>query len=208
VTLDAWLLFCATEIVLSFTPGPAVLLVVSLALTRGARDGRDGILGILGANAGYFALSATGVGALLLASFTTFFLVKWIGAAYLCWIGLRMLLAPPAHPDLGPGHAEPSRARSALALGFLTQGANPKALAFFAALLPQFVDPERPVASQLAVLGFTSLAIEAVVLVLYLLAGARLRRVAAREAYATKLHRAGGALLIGAGAGLAALRRA
>src|SRR4029077_1829756 len=93
VTLQGWLLFCATETVLCFTPGPAVLLVVSLSLTRGARAGLGASLGILATNAFYFCLSAAGIGAVILASWDLFFLLKWLGAAYLVWLGLRMLFA-------------------------------------------------------------------------------------------------------------------
>jgi homoserine/homoserine lactone efflux protein len=81
MTIETWLLFCVTETVLCFTPGPAVLLVLSLSLTTGAGAGVGASLGILAANAFYFLLSATGVGAVLLASYELFFLIKWIGAA-------------------------------------------------------------------------------------------------------------------------------
>lgn len=93
MAFDTWLFFCITEAVLSFTPGPAVLLVISIALTRGARDGLLASLGILAANAIYFVLSATAIGAILVASWEVFFLIKWLGAAYLVWLGLRMLLS-------------------------------------------------------------------------------------------------------------------
>src|SRR5262245_24345319 len=137
--VHTWALFCATETVLCFTPGPAVLLVVSLALTRGARAGLAGSLGILGANALYFILSATGIGAVLLASWQLSVLIKWLGAVYLIWLGLRMLLARSQAPLASDDAPRPPMAP--LRHGLITQGANPKALVFFTALLPQFVDP-------------------------------------------------------------------
>ena len=83
MTFEAWVAFCLTEAVLCLTPGPAVLLVVSVALGRGFRPGLQASLGILTANTLYFALSATGVAAVLLASSGLFTLLKWAGAAYL-----------------------------------------------------------------------------------------------------------------------------
>jgi homoserine/homoserine lactone efflux protein len=203
VSIETWLLFCATETVLCLTPGPAVLTVVSLALARGARQGVLGAAGVLTANALYFAASATGIAAVLVASWEVFFAIKWLGAAYLVWMGVRMLRARPQ-----PAAATaPRRARRALGTGFLTQGANPKALLFFTALLPQFVDPAAPVAAQVAVLAASSIAIELVVLCGYALLAGRTRRLADSPRFGLALQRGGGALLVGAGAGLAALRR-
>ena len=92
MTTSTWLFFCATETVLCFTPGPAVLLVISLALARGRGAGLGASAGILAANVFYFALSATSLGAILVASWRLFFVVKWLGAGYLAWLGARMIL--------------------------------------------------------------------------------------------------------------------
>ena len=90
MSFSIWALFVLTEGVLCLTPGPAVLLVIAHALGRGAAAAAWATLGILSANALYFALSATGLGAVLLASHEAFALVRWMGAAYLVWLGLRL----------------------------------------------------------------------------------------------------------------------
>jgi len=206
VSFETWLFFCATEAVLSFTPGPAVLLVVSMALTRGARAGLEASAGILGANAFYFVVSATGIGAMLLASWELFFLIRWLGAAYLIWLGLHMLLARPS-ASASDATVPARRGMAPLTHGLITQGANPKALLFFTALLPQFVDPAGAIPMQIAILGVSSILIELAVLSIYVAACHRARRVTRRPGLVTALNRAGGVLLIGAGAGLAAMRR-
>lgn len=204
MSFETWALFCATETVLCFTPGPAVLLVVSFALTRGAQAGLAASLGILVANTFYFALSATGIGAILLASWELFFLIKWLGAGYLVWLGLRMLLARAHRLTADDGGAR--RAVAPVRHGLVTQGANPKALVFFTALLPQFVDPAQPVVTQVAILGISSILIEFSVLSLYVAVCQRARGMIQRPGFATALNRTGGVLLIGAGAGLATLK--
>ncbi len=109
-------LFAATETILSFTPGPAVLFVLSSALRLGARQGLPAILAILGANTIYFALSATGIGALLASSYQFFFFAKWLGAAYLVYLGARAILG---HHSVVPTEQQPSTTRSPPALGVI-----------------------------------------------------------------------------------------
>lgn len=203
MNLEAWMIFCVTETLLCLTPGPAVLLVVSLGMARGAGAGTRASLGILAANTLYFALSATGIGALLLASWKVFFAVKWIGAAYLVWIGLGMLWhrgAPAAGPVPVPWSA-------GFRHGFLTQAANPKSLLFFGAILPQFLDPAASLAPQIAVLGASSIAIELVVLCAYAQLAAHGGRTLRSPRARRIVERAGGAMLIAAAAQLAGLRR-
>jgi homoserine/homoserine lactone efflux protein len=201
MSLEAWAAFCVTEAVLCFTPGPAVLLVVSIALGRGFRPGMGAAFGILSANALYFALSATGVAATLVASRELFLVLKWIGAAYLVWLGLRMLLSR----DVTDRDAAPAPVARTFIRGFIVQGANPKALVFFAALLPQFIDPSGSVPAQLLVLGISSLVIELGALAFYAFGAVRAGRVAGTRV-AGALQRVGGGLLVAAGARLAAVR--
>jgi homoserine/homoserine lactone efflux protein len=207
MSFETWLLFCATETVLCFTPGPAVLLVLSLSLSRGMKDGLASSLGILSGNAMYFILSATSLGAILLASWQLFSVVKWLGAAYLIWLGARMVFsASRKHSRKDVPAPLPSSGRS-FSLGFLTQSANPKALVFFTAILPQFLDTNRPIGFQVFVLGVSSVVIEFSVLTLYASTCHTARHWASRPRATAWLQRTGGLLLIGAGARLAAIRR-
>lgn len=200
-------MFATTEAVLCLTPGPAVLFVLSSALRAGSRTSIASNLGILAANAVYFVLSATGVGAVLLASYDLFFAVKWIGAAYLIFIGLRALLGKAevlAIPEGAPAAGSPWRL---FRDGFVLQASNPKAIVFFSALFPQFVDPRSAVVPQVAILGATSVFIEFFVLLGYGIAAGRAAIFARHPRYANWTNRVAGTLLIGAGAGLATLRR-
>ena len=165
------------------------------------------ILGILSANTVYFALSATGLGALLISSYRVFFLVKWIGAAYLVYLGARTILG---HSEIIPAGEPAEAGASAVRLyrdGFVLQMSNPKAIIFFSAILPQFIDPRLAVLPQVAILGLTSVVSEFAVLSSYSLAAARASQFARQTRYAKWTNRVAGSLLIGAGAGLAALLR-
>src|SRR5579883_583371 len=137
MTWTTWWLFAASEVVLCLTPGPAVLFVLSSALRAGARKSIASNAGILAANTVYFLISATGVGALLIASERLFSAIKWIGAAYLIWTGLRAIFG---HTDVVAAEGvRETRASRLFGGGFITQASNPKAIVFFSALLPQFL---------------------------------------------------------------------
>src|SRR5262245_47262826 len=136
MTWETWIVFVVTETVLCLTPGPAVLFVVAQGIGRGAGAALAAAAGILAGNAFYFALSATGLGAMLLAAYGLFSAIKWVGAAYLVWLGVstfRARAVPHEVPAAAGGRL--------LGRGFVVQVANPKALVFFTALLPQFIDP-------------------------------------------------------------------
>jgi homoserine/homoserine lactone efflux protein len=200
-----WSLYAATTVAACLAPGPAVMLVVSAALTRGAVASLWVILGILVANTVYFALSGTGIGALLLASYDLFSTVKWAGAAYLLWLGIRALTAKPiATTNLAasqPAHVGWRMVRDGMAL----QLANPSALVFFAALLPQFIRPDRNIATQVAVLTVTGNFIEIIVLGLYGLLADRAARAARGTALALWTNRISGILLIAAAVAMVAI---
>jgi homoserine/homoserine lactone efflux protein len=204
MSLSAWWLFVMTETVLSISPGPAVLFVVSQALRGGSSRGISGALGILSANAVWFVLSGLGVGALLLAAGHWVFALRWAAAAYLVYLAVKPIVSQsafaPQLPDESPSTARP---REVWRRGFLLQVANPKALVFFVALLPQFVDPYQPVGPQIVILGVTSVVCEFPVLAAYAALAGWASRWAREPRFARAIDLAAAVLLITAALGVA-----
>jgi homoserine/homoserine lactone efflux protein len=203
---ETWVLFLITETVLCLSPGPAVLLVLSQALTRGARGSMLSSAGILSANTLYFVLSATSLGALLLASYDLFFLVKWIGAVYLIYLGASAFFEKTSVLVVTRDAGEASTWKL-FGNGFVLQAANPKNLLFFTAIVPQFIDMTRPLGLQIAILGVTSVGLEFFILLGYGLLASRATRLATQQRFVAWTNRLAGSMLIGAGLGLAALRK-
>ena len=204
---EVWLLFALTETALCFTPGPAVLLVISQGLARGVTASLWSNLGILAGNTFYFALSATSLGAVLVTSYEVFAAIRWVGAAYLIWLGIAAFRGRSVVLSVAPAPHARLRARRMFVNGFVLQVANPKALVFFTALLPQFIDPRGPLVTQVAILALTSVAIEFGVLLAYGALAGRMTTLATRPRFATLANRLAGSMLIAAGVGTAALRR-
>ena len=147
--IDQLLLFIAAGLLLNLTPGPDVLYVVSHALRAGARAGMVAALGITAGCFVHIFAAAVGVSALMAASATAFALLKWAGAAYLVYVGLRLLRPGPAAAvslDAAPGLvAQPQDAsayRAIFSRGFWTNALNPKVALFFLAFVPQFITPQ------------------------------------------------------------------
>ncbi len=143
--IDQLLLFIAAGVLLNLTPGPDVLLIVSNALRSGARAGVMAALGICAGCFIHIIAAAVGVSALIAASATAFTVLKWIGAAYLLYIGVRALLSrSPTRLDLPQADAQPVAVdlRRVFWQGFATNALNPKVALFFLAFLPQFIGPQ------------------------------------------------------------------
>ncbi len=207
MTYQLWLLFIMTEAVLSMTPGPAVLFVLSQAIKRGPAKSIWASCGILSANTVYFALSATSLGAVIVASYRLFFLVKWIWAAYLVYLGLSSFLGKSSVLSLPQESSDVRTGPRILRDGFVLQAANPKALLFFTAILPQFIDAHQNVAFQILVLGVSSIVVEFVILVVYGELAGRALSTARNPRFEKLTNRIAGSLLITAGVGIARLRR-
>lgn len=199
------LVFTLTQTLFAVTPGPAVLLTVSHGMKSGFGASIQAAIGVQIGNGIYFLLSAVGLGAILSASETLFHLIKYVGAAYLIYLGLRTVwtakaAARPRSGDVGVlGHP--------FAQAVLTQLANPKSVLFFGALMPQFIDPAGNLALQYALFAAACVLSEVPVLAVYGWLAAQGRRAFAGPRVAVWRERLSGGALIAVGASLAAIRR-
>jgi threonine/homoserine/homoserine lactone efflux protein len=169
--------FLLTNLVLSLTPGPAVLLVTGHAAANGWQRAQASVYGIMSGNTVYCLLSALGLGVLFVRAPMLVSVVKGIGAAYLAYIGIRALLnadKPLVLDKAGPAAPAPALYRQALVL----QLSNPKSVLFFCALLPQFVSGKGDTVWPMLALGFAAIVLEYPVLTAYSMLGAQARRLA------------------------------
>ena len=203
--LDLWLAFVAATTALLLIPGPTVLLVLSYALSKGRSVAVASAAGVAFGDFVAMSASLAGLGALVLASATLFTVLKWVGAAYLIWLGFKLIRSAPSaglavpQADVGAsrvfGHAA---AVTAL---------NPKSIAFFIAFVPQFVRPEAPLLPQFSILIATFVGLAALNALAYALLADRLRRTIAKPNVITWITRGGGVALITMGVLTATLRR-
>ena len=208
VNWDTYWLYVATEAALSLSPGPAVMLVIAYGLAQGARRCLWASLGILSANALYFALSASSLGALLVASETFFYAIKWTGAAYLAYLGLAALLGRRSPITVSGAPARGSAPGAIYLSGLTLQLANPKTLVFFVAILPQFVDPRLPIGAQMVWLAAGSVIPEFFILAGYGLAASRAARLATDPRFARITDRVAGLLVLAAATMVLSVSRA
>ncbi len=190
-----WWLFTTSEFALCLTPGPAVLFVIAQGLRRSFRSSVAANLGILSGNLIYFTLSAAGLSALVLAWPRAFAVLRGVGVLYLAWIGLAALFGKSSVLKLAATD-EAETFRRVWLRGIVLQLANPKALVFFSAFLPPFVDPTHPVVPQMAILAVTSTVMEFFILAAYGALAGRASHLAENPAAVQALNRFSGAMLV------------
>lgn len=173
MTLSVWLGFLLAAIVIAVTPGPGAVLSMSTGLRYGYWAALTAILGLQAALLAQLLVVALGLGALLAASETAFSAIKLLGAAYLVWLGIQKWRSPAVPVDA----SLPAIHRKGLFLqGLLVNLTNPKAIIFIGALVPQFVDPAMPQASQYGVIAATLCLTDMLVMSGYALMAAHLGR--------------------------------
>jgi threonine/homoserine/homoserine lactone efflux protein len=207
VSVAAWLAFITASAILLAIPGPTVLLVVSYALGHGRRSGMTTVAGVALGDFTAMTASILGLGVLLATSATIFTALKWVGAAYLIYLGVKLWSAPVALNVAIPNALSVRRLRMFLHAYFVT-ALNPKSIVFFVAFLPQFLDASQPFLPQIIVMEGTFLALATLNATLYALLASAARRTVRRPSVQRAVNRFGGSLLMGAGILTATWRRA
>lgn len=204
--LSVWLTYLLAAIVLSLTPGPGVFSSIRSGLHHGVKLGAWNAVGMQVANVIHVVIVAVGLGALLLASETLFTIIKWLGVAYLIYLGVTTWRAEPKgfidEPD------SQTTVREVFLHGFLVNLTNPKGIIFFVAVLPQFIDVTRPQALQYTILAITTFAVDLVIMIGYTALAARVLRVMKDESRLRWINRGLGGLFVATGLALASFRRA
>jgi homoserine/homoserine lactone efflux protein len=205
--LSVWITYFIATIILSLSPGPGVFSSISSGLHHGFRLGLWNGVGMQAANLILVGIVSLGLGAILLASETLFALVKWLGVAYLIYLGVVTWRAP-AHGFQDNPHDEPQTARDVFLRGFFVNITNPKGIIFFAAILPQFIDVARPQLQQYAILAATTFAVDLVAMWGYTALAAKVLRLMRDPGHLRWVNRGLGGAFVAAGVALASFRRA
>jgi threonine/homoserine/homoserine lactone efflux protein len=206
MAFETWLAFLAATAILLVIPGPTVLLVVSYALGQGWQAALPIAIGVALGDFTAMTLSMAGIGALLAASAVLFTALKWAGAGYLMWLGVRLWQAG------GALNAEPRTdtvpALRMLGHAWIVTALNPKSITFFVAFLPQFLSADGDVLRQMAIFEATFLVLAFGNALLYAHIAARARHLVANPKAIGIFNKAGGTLLVGAGLATALVRTA
>ena len=206
MTVETWAAFAAASAILLVIPGPTILLVVSYALGQGWRTALPTAIGVALGDFTAMTMSVVGLGAVLASSALLFTALKWCGAAYLVWLGIRLWRAG-GRLD-APPRTERSTAIRMIGHAWLVTALNPKSLVFFVAFLPQFLDPRADFVTQVAVFEVTFLVLAFANALTYALVASRARALFRSPAAIGILNKVGGTLLVGAGVATVSLRSA
>lgn len=205
MALDHFLAFVAASAVLLAIPGPTVLLVISYALGHGRRSAGATVAGVALGDFTAMTASMLGLGALLATSAMVFSVLKWVGATYLVYLGVRLWRAPVAD-GAADAVAPMTRPGRIFLHAYAVTALNPKSIVFFIAFLPQFLDGTAPVVPQLVIFEVSFLVLATANALAYALLASAARRTIRRARVQRVVNRTGGTLLIGAGALAAAWR--
>lgn len=199
--IETYLIYLAAVAVFFATPpDTSQLLIISNSVRHGLRRSAYTIAGDLTANSLQMTGAAFGLAAIIATSASAFIWIKWLGVAYLAWIGVQLILSKEKPDDVTANTS--GQSFRLFRQGFVTSMANPFAVVFFGALFPQFIDPAMPVLPQLLILGITYLVVDGVILLLWGWLGVRAASALKRFSFGL-VNKICGVLMIGAAALLA-----
>lgn len=200
MTLETWLAFVAASAVLLAIPGPTILLVISYALGHGRKIASATVAGVALGDFTAMTASMLGLGALLATSAALFTVLKWIGAAYLIYLGIKLWRAPASTGlTMDEGSVPSERPFRIFLHTYVVTALNPKSIMFFVAFLPQFLDLSRPLFIQMAIFEITFLVLATLNATLYALLASLARHQIRKPRIQRIVNRTGGSLMIGAG---------
>ena len=205
MTFELYSAYVAATLIVLAIPGPTIMLVVSYAITQGRRSAISSVLGVGLGDATAATVSLMGLGAILAASATAFTALKWIGAGYLVWLGIKMWRSRPQ--ALGPHQVPDVSSRKIFWHAYVVTALNPKGIVFFMAFLPHFIAPQAPVVPQLNLLGATFVVLGILNAAVYALAAAAIGQKLRNPSLLRLVNKVGGGFLISAAAMTAALQR-
>ncbi len=205
--LQLWYAFVVATVVLLMIPGPAIILVLTYALTQGRKVAVASAAGVAFGDLVAMTASLAGLGALVLASATLFTVIKWIGAAYLVWMGIGMIRSAGAM-QVATAKAPALPAGRIFKNAALVTALNPKSIVFFIAFVPQFITTGAPLLPQFGVLIGTFVGLAFLNALIYALLADRLRGTIRKPAVLGWMTRLGGGVLVAMGVATATLRRA
>jgi len=203
-----WLVFLAVSGAGSISPGPDAIASMSAGLRHGFRHGYVTIFGTVLGTWTQLVVVAVGLGALISTSIVAFSVVKWLGVAYLVWIGIGQWRAP-VHPWFTPSNASSGvRQRNIVMKSWMVSALNPKTTVFFLAVVPQFITVNQPLVSQYLVIGLTLAFTDMVVMASYTAMASKVLLALKNPAHLQLLNRVLGGLLVAAGSSLALFNHA
>lgn len=205
--LTTWMTFVAATVVLLIIPGPTIVLVLTYALTQGRRVAVASAAGVALGDFIAMTTSLVGLGALVLASSTMFIALKWVGAAYLVWMGIGMIRNAGGAKGIQIEGAPQLSARAVFRNAAVVTALNPKGIVFFIAFVPQFIRTDAALVPQFAILIATFVGLATINVLIYALLADRLRSTIRRPSVLAWMTRIGGGVLIGMGVFTAALRK-
>ena len=208
MSMSLWLAFFAAAWAISFSPGPGAIAVMSASLSHGFARGCFATFGLILGFWTQLIVVAVGLGAVIATSALAFAVVKWLGVAYLVYLGIRQWRAPPLALPTREAAAQPVPRRRIVVEAWLLNAVNPKGTVFMLAVVPQFLTPGAPLLPQYLVIGATLGFTDLVVNLLYAALAARLLRVLRTPARQRAVHRVFGSLFVALGVLLATFKRA